>query len=461
MNFSTILLLSILFCASCQNTTTNENKDTSSNQLEISKEIAHPEWVKDASIYEVNIRQYTPEGTFKAFEAHLPRLKELGVKILWIMPINPIGVEKRKGSLGSYYSIKDYKAINPEFGTLEDFKQLVKKAHELGFYVIVDWVANHTAWDNPWIKEHPDWYTLDRRGKMTAPIGTGWEDVADLDYTKPALWEAMTDALEYWVREADIDGYRCDVAGFVPLEFWKQARIKIEKIKPVFMLAEWESRDIHEAFNMSYAWRLWDLMHQVAKGQKVGSNLSYYFSEELNSLSSKNIRMNFIENHDKNAWEGTVNQNFGEGAEAMIVLISLAQGMPLYYSGQEAGLDRPLPFFEKDVIIWKEHPNKELIQKLLALKSSNKALWNAEWGGDMIPISISSTTNIIAFVREKEGDRVVFFINCSNTPEKIQLQDASVEGTYKDFLTKKEVELKSNNTYSLDAWKYWVLVQTK
>lgn len=217
-------------------------------------QLTHPEWLKNATLYELNTRQFTPEGTFRAAEAHLPRLKALGVDVIWLMPINPIGVKNRKGTLGSPYSVRDYYGVNPEFGTLEDLKHFVTSAHALGMKVILDWVANHSAWDNVMVAEHPDWYERDYKGDLRPTPWWDWSDIIDLDYSKPALREYMTKAMAYWVRAADIDGFRCDVAGFVPVDFWENVRAELDAIKPVFMLAEWESRDLHaRAFDATYA----------------------------------------------------------------------------------------------------------------------------------------------------------------------------------------------------------------
>ncbi|MCS6833753.1 MAG: alpha-amylase family glycosyl hydrolase, partial [Flammeovirgaceae bacterium] len=261
------------------------------------------------------------------------------------------------------------------------------------------------------------------------------------------------------VKEADVDGFRCDVAGFVPTNFWIHVRKKLDAIKPVFMLAEWESRDMHQAFDMTYAWRLWDIMHQIAKGYKNAGSLSYYFTEEFNAMPLHNIRMNFIENHDKNSWEGTVGANFGKAEQTFIVLTCLAQGMPLIYSGQEAGLNKPLAFFEKDLIPWQEHPNRQLFQELLSLKKSQKALWNGEWGGAMLPVNNSHPEKIAVFVREKENNRVVIILNCSNEKVSFTIQDKSIEGSYTDAFAKTEVTVYKDVPLTLEAWKYLVLIQ--
>lgn len=257
MNKIIIVLLLAIFAISCQK---QANKKTTSAieekyQPQEYVKLNHPEWSKNAAIYELNTRQFTKEGTFQAAQTQLPRLKKLGVDIIWLMPIHPIGVKNRKGTLGSPYSVKDYYGVNPEFGSMQDLKNFVSAAHDQGMYVILDWVANHTSWDNNLVTEHPDWYDKDYKGDFRPTPWWDWSDIIDLDYSKPELRKYMTEALKYWVKEADIDGYRCDVAGFVPVDFWNNVRKELDAIKPVFMLAEWESRDLHaEAFDMTYAW---------------------------------------------------------------------------------------------------------------------------------------------------------------------------------------------------------------
>ncbi len=309
-----------------------------SHQMIPSVKLVHPEWSKNAVIYQINTRQFTEEGTFKAAESHLPRLKDLGVDILWLMPIHEIGQKNRKGTLGSPYAVKDYLSVNSEFGTLEDLKHFVQEAHKAGMYVILDWVANHTAWDNPLVEEHPEWYDRDWKGDFHPSPWRDWDDIIDLDYQQPLLREYMTEALKYWVRVADVDGYRCDVAGFVPLEFWNQARRELDAIKPVFMLAEWESRDLHvEAFDMTYGWSWYSFMHMIAAGKENVNGLFYYYSHNEKEYPADVMRMLFVSNHDKNSWEGTEYEQFGDALEAVIALSATSEGMPLLYNGQEAG----------------------------------------------------------------------------------------------------------------------------
>lgn len=421
-------------------------------------EITHPDWSKNATIYEVNIRQYTHEGTFEAFIKHLPRLKELGIDILWLMPIHPIGEKNRKGTLGSYYSVKDYFEVNPEFGTLDDLKNLVNEIHEKGMYVIIDWVANHSAWDNILVETHPEWYSKTKEGNFQPTPWYDWDDIVDFDYSQPGLRKYMTEALIYWVKETNIDGYRCDVAGFIPNEFWENVRNELEKIKPVFMLAEWESRDLHKkAFDMTYSWSLWNNMHEVALGRKNLGAIIEYFAHDVNTFPRNAYRMTFTDNHDKNSWIGNQFQYFGEGLEAAIVLSSVVNGMPLVYSGQEAGLAQSLKFFDKDEIIWKDHSLAKLFKTLFELKHKNQALWNGKYGGEMIRINNNKPGNVISFYRESNGDKVLPVINFSNIKVKVILDTKDQAGIYNELFTNKIYKLRGNDSFEIEPWKYLVL----
>ncbi len=425
-------------------------------------EIRHPDWSKNATIYEANIRQFTPEGTFKAFEAHLPRLKEMGIDIIWLMPISPIGEEKRKGTVGSYYSVKDYLAVNPEFGSLADLKSLVNKIHSLGMHVILDWVANHSAWDNPLAKQHPEWYSKTPEGNFQPTPWYDWEDIIDFDYENPELRKYMTEAMKYWVREVGIDGYRCDVAGFIPIDFWENVRSELDSIKPVFMLAEWESRDLHKkAFDMTYSWSLWDKMHAAAIDNKGIGPLIEYMAHDVNTFPADAYRMTFTENHDKNSWEGNQFSNFGDALEASMVLACTVNGMPLVYSGQEAGLDRSLKFFDKDQIVWKPHPFAKMYQALFELKHKNQALWNGSKGGEMIRIFNDKPAQVISFSREKNADRVISVINYSAHPVTVTLDFKHQKGIYKELFSGKTIELRGNDKITFDPWKYQVFVKVK
>ncbi len=422
--------------------------------------IAHPEWSKHAAIYQINTRQFTSEGTFLAAEAHLPRLKALGVTLLWLMPIHAIGSQHRKGTLGSPYAVKDYYSVNPEFGSLEDLKHFVDAAHQHGMYVILDWIANHTAWDNHLATEHPEWYARDWKGDFRPTPWWDWQDIIDLDYSQPALRKYMTDAMKYWVAEADIDGYRCDVAGFVPTDFWNNVRKELDAIKPVFMLAEWEARDLHaEAFDMTYAWSWYDAVHQLALGLRDTSSLYVYYSWNEKSFPPNCMRMTFVSNHDKNAWEGTEFEQFGAGLEPAIVLSVVGEGLPLIYNGQEAGNPKRLEFFERDPIEWREHALGELYRKLLALKRANTALWNAAWGATMINVPNSAAAHVLSFVRQNERDKVFAVLNFSGRPHTVTFEQTLFQGLYTDYFAERSVELLGPTQLALEPWGYRVFVR--
>jgi glycosidase len=421
--------------------------------------VIHPEWSRNAVIYEVNIRQYTPEGTFKAFEQHLPRLKELGVDILWLMPINPIGSVNRKGTLGSYYSIKDYRGINPEFGTLDDFKDLVKKAHSLEMKVIIDWVANHTSWDNNLVAEHPEWYTKDSTGRIIAPVAD-WTDAADLDYSKEGLREYMKESMIYWVKVADIDGFRCDVAGMVPVDFWNKAVPEIKKVKPVFMLAEWETPEMHDtAFDMTYGWELYKIMNAIAKGEKTANDIDKIWSQEDSLYTPDAYRMRFTSNHDENSWNGTEYDRMGDAAMTFAVLSFTVPGMPLIYSGQEAAFNKKLRFFDKDTIDWDNYNLSPFYSTLIKLKKENKALWNGNAGGILKRIHTHSDKDIYVFLREKEGNTVLVILNLTSASQNVDLNDHTVLGTYTNTFTGETVSLEDESIFSLKPWEYRIFVK--
>lgn len=449
-----IFTVIIMTFTSCQQPKTND----SAYQPKPYVQLQHPDWSKNSTIYEVNIRQYTPEGTFKAFESHLPRLKAMGVDIIWLMPIHPIGVKNRKGTLGSYYSVKDYLAVNPEFGTMDDFKSLVKKIHASGMHVIIDWVANHSAWDNKLVTEHPEWYSKNNEGNFQPTPWYDWDDIIDFDYEQPELRKYMTEALKFWVSETDIDGYRCDVAGFIPVDFWDNVRVELEAIKPVFMLAEWEDRDmLKNAFDMTYAWTLWNKLREIAKEGKPVGGLIEYMAHDVSTFPRDGYKMTFTDNHDKNSWEGNQYSNFGPALETCIVFAATVNGMPLVYSGQEAGLDRSLRFFDKDTIIWKNHRNEQLYAQLFDLKHKNQALWNGKHGGQMVRVYNDSQDKIISFYREMNGNKVLPIFNFSNETVNVTLNTKFAADTYTELFSKKTYKLQGNDPIELPAWGYIVL----
>ena len=422
--------------------------------------ITHPEWSRSATLYELNTRQFTPEGTFAAAEAQLPRLRDLGVDIVWLMPIHEIGEVNRKGTLGSPYSVKDYRSVNPEFGTLDDLRSFVATAHDLGMHVILDWVANHTAWDNPLVTEHPEWYDRDWKGDFRSTPWFDWTDIIDLDYDQPGLRRTMTEAMKYWVTEADVDGFRCDVAGFVPVDFWNEARRELDAIKPVFMLAEWESRDLHaRAFDATYAWSWYDAVAAIARGDADLGALFGYYSWNEGAYPPGAMRMTFVSNHDKNSWEGTQFETFGDALPAAIVLSVVGEGIPMIYNGQEAGNPKRLEFFEKDPIVWREHPIGELYRRLFALKHENTALWNAPWGATMVKVPDSDDTRVLAFVRENERDKVFAVLNFSDAPRTITFGDGPHHGSYADAFTGSPATFDDGTSLTLEPWGYRVYVR--
>jgi len=415
-----------------------------------------PEWSKNLTIYEVNLRQYSLSGSFKDFEKHLPRLQELGVGILWFMPIQPIGVINRKGTLGSYYSVNDYLSVNPEFGTIEDFKSMVKKIHELGMYVIIDWVANHTSWDNTLITGHPEFFTKDSLGKIISPV-KDWTDVADLNYDNKGLRRYMIDAMKFWLKETDIDGFRCDVAGMVPTDFWEEVHPALDSVKKVFMLAECEDPKLHNiAFDMTYTWDFHNLITNIAKGNKNASSLVPLFKKEKNDYTKDAYRMYFTSNHDENSWNGTAYEKFGKGVKTFTVLSFIVPGMPLIYSGQEAGLNKRLKFFDKDTIEWKKDDFFNLYETLIALKKRNKALWNGAYGGDMKILKTSATDKVFAFTRINNPDEILAVFNFSDKSIKTTINNLSV-GTYKNVFTKQMLPLNKNTSFKLEPWGYLLL----
>lgn len=449
------LSLVIFGFASCDDTNSH------SEQKEMVDQVAptnHREWSKNATIYEVNIRQHTPEGTFKAFEADIPRLKDMGIKILWLMPIHPIGVENRKGGKGSYYSVRDYKAVNDEFGTMEDFQSLVETAHANGLKVIIDWVANHTAFDNVWTQSNLEYYNLDSLGNLQPPNGTDWWDVADLNYDNPDTWNAMIDAMQFWLQDANIDGYRCDVASFVPTEFWNACRDSLERTKPdIFMLAEAEAPELQEkAFDMSYAWEFLHIMNNLAKGEMELEAIDEYMAKEDTNFRSTDYRMYFTTNHDENSWNGTVMERYGEkGHKAAAVLAFTIDGMPLVYSGQEAGMDYALKFFEKDTIEWGDYKLQEFYTALLKLNIENEALWNGEFGGDFKRIKSSSNDEIYAYKRTKGEREVVVILNLTGKEHKVTFENLP-SGEYEELFNNSSINNIAENGVEMAPFDYYV-----
>ena len=423
------------------------------------------EWAKDAVIYEVNVRQYTKEGTFRAFSEHLQTLKDMGITTLWFMPIHPISETKRSGTLGSYYSITDYRAVNSEFGTEADFRELVDKAHAMGFTVMLDWVANHTGWDCAWITEHPDWYTKGENGQITDPVGMGWPDVADLNYDNGEMRAEMIACMKYWVEEYDIDGFRCDYANGVPRDFWEAARKELEAVKPVLMLAE-DNTDVDlldYAFDFNYNWELYDVLVGIAED----ATSAYYIKNHVhNDYPDGSFRLNFLDNHDKNSWEDTIMSAFGaDSLPSMWALIYTIPGTPLVYSGDEIGLDQNIAFMERDPIDWESSDvdYRPLLAELAAIRSGNAALHTGNYGGDIVYMDMGKRA-VLGFTRQVEGSTVKCLFNLTkreNTVDVSALFDGSetilLHGQGADVLNMEDRALDISGEVTLQPWEFWIV----
>ncbi|MBR2116418.1 MAG: DUF3459 domain-containing protein [Alistipes sp.] len=386
---------------------------------------AHPEWTYDAVVYEMNVRQYTPEGTFAAAEQHLPRLKELGVDIVWLMPIYPIGVKERKGTLGSYYAISDYCKTNPEFGTLEQFDAFVASAHKLGLKVVLDWVANHTSPDALWINERPaDWYVRDEQGNTI--VQYDWTDIAKLNYDNHDMRAEMVKAMRFWM-ERGIDGFRCDMACEVPFDFWKATTAELRKDYPqMYWLAEGENTELHNnSFDASYAWELHHLLNAIARSEKGVNELKEYIAKDAAAHPAEAFRLMFTSNHDENSWAGTEFERMGDAAKVMAVLtFTLPNGQPLIYTGQEMGWNKRFEFFEKDHIpAWEANEYAEFYKSLTTLRHNNPALAAGERGGKIEYID-AVPEGVFAFRRAVEGNSVTVYANL--TKEAVSFNDINL-----------------------------------
>ena len=429
-------------------------------------QIAHPAWSRSAVLYEVNIRQYTPEGTLAAFERQLPRLDSLGVDVLWLMPVQPIGVKNRKGILGSYYSVQNYTAINPEYGTAADFRRLVDDIHRRRKHVILDWVPNHSSFDNVWIAQHPDWYLHRPDGSImnardNEDHETDWTDVAELDYSKPAMRAAMIAAMRWWVDSMHVDGFRCDVAGGVPMDFWMQARRALTTSRrDLFMLAEAEGPKFHATFDATYGWEFHHLLNEIAQGKKPISDLDDYLARDRATYPRDADRMYFTSNHDENSWNGTEFERMGENHRAAFVLAATLQhSLPLLYTGQEASLSKRLRFFEKDTVDWRGPLLAPFYRAIFDLKHANHALWNGAEGGDQLRLATTGGDRAYAFTRTRAANTVLVAVNFAATPARITYSKLSRPGTYTDWFDKSRLSLGASGTIDVPANGYRVLIR--
>ncbi|MFI3267717.1 MAG: alpha-amylase family glycosyl hydrolase [Rikenellaceae bacterium] len=406
-------------------------------------------------IYEVNIRQFTPKGDFKSFLPRIERIANMGVTTLWFMPIFPIGEIKRKGTLGSYYSIKDYKAVNKEFGTIKGFKSIVEKAHSLGMKVILDMALNHTSWDNVWMSEDEMLYAHDENGEVVSPFD--WTDTAKLDYNNPKLRAKVTDAMKFWVEECNIDGYRQDMAGLVPLDFWEESIAELRAMKPdIYMLGEVEAPEyVKEGlFDACYGWETYHFTERIANQQDTVDNFRGHLMAENDNYPAACSKMLFISNHDENSWHDSEFKRFGDAVDCMRAFNFVYRGTPLVYSGEEAGCDKKIEFFEKDVIDWtKLKKFTPIFKELINLKLTNEALCDSYENATPYFINSSQPYNVMAFKR-KLGDSVVIGV-FNMTPHHIQpaFYDEDYQGKYSK-LFHGEVELESGVYDPFGPWEF-------
>ena len=477
-----VLLLGIIACK-------NETKEDMKQQQTVVGEIepTHYDWSKNAVIYEVNTRQYSKDGSFDAVTADLPRLKEMGIDIIWLMPIFPISEKNRNECLGSPYAVRDYRKVNPEFGTMKDFDELLAKAHGMDMKVILDWVPNHTGWDHPWITEHPEFYSKDADGNIIIPQNPNkdeapwdWLDVADLNYDNESMRDSMVDMFKFWV-EKGIDGFRCDVAHQVPTDFWKTCIQELYKVNPnTYMLSEGEvpSQRNEGGFVSDYAWTFKNYMNaigeaaqeteKVAKersqtaevGEKIEEAKASDFNEYLKQdreRFKKGYHMYFTTNHDENTWEGTVFERLGDGHLTFAVMIFTFDGMPLIYNGQEAGLNKRLKFFTKDEIDWGTYRFQDFYTKLIKFKKDNPALWNGTYGAEPVYVPTADANDeVYAFIREKDGNKVFVILNLSTENITTSLPGDAYAGTYTELFSGKAKTFEADELLKMGPWEYKV-----
>ena len=458
-------ILALIALVRCQNQPTPalQTPVTTSTQT-----MPEPEWARSAVLYECNVRQFSASGDFAGVRAELPRLRDLGIDVLWIMPIHPIGMERRKlktGDQGSPYSVRDYLAVNPDLGTEADFKNLVSEAHALGLKVILDWVPNHTSWDSEWKKSHPEYFTQ-YNGAFRVPLNEhgepipDWSDVCDLDYSKPATRHAMISAMQYWLKNCDIDGFRVDMAGLVPNDFWAEVRPALDSVKQVFMLSEWQDEPGHfrSCFNANYGWKWKDVTKDIASGKQTAQSLDTLVRFLNGFYPPDYTQLYFTQNHDENSWNGTETELYGKAADVFNVLAFTWQGMPMIYNGQEDGLSQRLAFFSKDPIRWKNFDKTPFFQKLCDLRHNNRALWSGKHGGRLEKIETGNDDQVYAFTREKDGDRLVVVLNLSEKPCATTLRpsDEVISGVYLSVFGASTVQLTKDMQLNLKPWEYLV-----
>src|SRR5258706_828445 len=425
-----------------------------------------PKWTRSAAIYEINVRQYTPQGTISALIPHIPRLRRLGIDVVWVMPIQPIGVARRKGVLGSPYSVSSYTEVNPAFGTKADFKAFVDAAHRQGLRVVLDWVPNHTAFDHPWITQHPDWYVHRADGSiMNARDNenheTDWTDVAELNYDNPAMRRAMIADMRYWLDAMNVDGFRCDVAGGVPTNFWIEAHSEVPRGKrDLFWLAEAEDPALYVAFDMTYGWEFHHLLNELAQGKRPTSDIDADLVKQAATYPATAFRMYFTSNHDENSWNGTEFERMGENHQAAFVLsATMSESMPLLYTGQEASLHKRLRFFEKDTVDWNGPSLASFYSTTIALKHRNGALWNGAWGGVQSHLATDGGDRVYAFSRTRGKNTVVVMVNFGDSPRTVSYTAFGAPGSYTDWYAHTQATRGRDGKVDVPAHGYRVLVR--
>jgi glycosidase len=450
-----LLLIALFgFAVSCMNVAAQQAKSSVDYSTYQARKSAN--WVTDAVIYEVYLRSFSKEGTLKALELRIPELKKLGVTVVWVMPVHPVGKINRKGSLGSPYSVQDYYSVNPEFGTLQDFQSLVNTVHREGLKIIIDLVANHTAWDNPMLKEHPEWYTHDASGKIISP-NPDWADVADLNYDNPELRSYMKTMMKYWVRDVGIDGFRCDVAEMVPTEFWESARAALDSVKPIMMLSEgtWPEHHV-KAFDLTYSWNMYDAMKKVMNGSAPATVFNELLQTESRQFPKNSLRMRFNTNHDETAWDATPVEKFSpQGAKATAVIAFTLPGVPLIYNGEEVGNDKKLGLFEKIDIDWSKNIDfRTFYTQLTALRKEHPSLID----GSYSRVKNSNEDRILSFLRIHGSDTVLIAINFDRTPVNVSLMSPMpATGKWKDVFSGQSFNLKNEYQLNLSALSFVVL----
>ncbi len=428
-------------------------------------------FLDNAIVYEANIRQYSPEGTFNAFTQDIPKLKKMGIKVIWLMPIHEIGITNRKASkdtliselplsndkdkyLGNPYSVKDYRSINANFGSKDDLKKLIETAHKNGIYVILDWVANHTAWDHQWITQHSDYYIKNNAGEIIHPYD--WKDVAELNYDNQNLRKAMFEEMKYWIQEFDIDGFRCNVAAEIPIDFWNKTTLELQKIKPVFMLAEAEKSELLEkAFNVQYAWEGHYILNSIAQGKKSVKDFDDYIIKMNAVIQNNGSTLNFITNHDENSWNGSEYERMGDAVETFTALTFVMPGVPLIYNGQEYDLTKKLKFFEKDTILHTIGKMNSVYEKLGKLKLENTALNGGKNAASYNRLTTSDDVRILAFEREKSGQKVIFISNLTKDNSTFTVP---IEGTFADYMSGQKITLTKDQKLDFKPWEYKILI---